>query len=124
MVHLRAVSGKEKRGEEKEMAVMSTEGLGSSKGEGESKRSGFVARFLGRIGVERARQEWAYVLNNNDWPSEIPGPNLSKSDFYDVLKRVPDIYPEAMADLANTQIDSSESLPVSPTPSPGSALEL
>ncbi|MGW5704705.1 hypothetical protein [Amycolatopsis japonica] len=62
--------------------------------------------------AQKPKQEWAYVLHNNDWPSEIPGPDLTKREFYALLEKIPGVYEEAIKDLANDPVGVD--LPMSP----------
>ncbi|MGW5748259.1 hypothetical protein [Amycolatopsis sp. NPDC003861] len=56
---------------------------------------------VGLFGARRPKPEWAYVLNNHDWPSEVPGPKVSKEDFYLALGRMQGVYSQAIEDLGN-----------------------
>ena len=64
--------------------------------------------LLSFLGVGKSQPERAYQLNNNDWASEIPGPDISKADFYKVLNKVPLVYRKAMDDLAGTPLENPE----------------
>lgn len=70
--------------------------------------SNTVHSLRGFLGVGKSQPERAYQLNNNDWASEIPGPDMSKTDFYNVLKKVSSVYRQAMDDLASTPLDVPE----------------
>jgi hypothetical protein len=73
-----------------------TEFLNYHETTGGSRLGRVAGRILGSLGLSGER---VLVLNNNDWPSEIPGPEMSKEEFYDVLARVPEVYDQAMEDL-------------------------
>ncbi|GAA4526418.1 hypothetical protein [Amycolatopsis samaneae] len=87
---------------------MATEDLMHDAGGVKSRNPSSVRNFLSFLGVGKSRPERAYELNNNDWASEIPGPDLSKADFYSVLGKVPLIYRQAMDDLARTPLDAAD----------------
>ena len=69
--------------------------------EGGAEASGLDAGGSQSRGVYHSKQEWAYALNNNDWPSENSQLGLSKREFYTMLRQMPAVYDKAVEDLAN-----------------------
>ena len=76
-----------------------TEFLHHQENTSDSRLGRVTSRILGGLGL--SGEERALVLNNNDWASEIPGPEISQKGFYDVLAKIPAVYDQAMEDLRN-----------------------